>query len=323
MSTSPPVSAGPDPLQGCGAAPFARLETGAPAGLRDAVRRALAPRCPADRSNLTASGAPIEAGFVWPGAELRLTVDPDPLASARMRLAACRDAAGNILAPSQRAVAARLATRQRRQGARWGAWLGLRAAKGGIRRKLYLEVPPAPPRGDDETAALTPASLVAERAIVPAMVGLDGSRGGIEVYGRCRGLYPTELDTLLAHAGMERRGVEIVRTIEALTGRTIRGELPSADMGFSVARGEDGGPLAFTWYSTSRALLGPPGRARAAVLRVGLAAGWDLRGYARLTAGAATPHHGVIGVTIPVHGPLQLTASVALFPPEESGDGDD
>lgn len=316
MPVRPSLMAGPDTVQECGGARFAQLDAGGAGGLGEAVRAALAPHCPADASNLTASGAPIEAGFVWPRAAMRLTVDPDPRAPAVLRSALCRVATENGLTHMQRAVVARLGERHRREGARWGAWLGLRGRGDALRRKLYLEIPIGSAADDPETAPPAPRGLAEARRIQPTMMGLDGDRGGTELYCRAHGLHPAELDTLLDHAGMARRGGEIVRVIETLTQRTIRWPLPSGDMGFSIARDEHGKPLAFTWYSTSRALLGPPGRARAAVLRAGLAAGWDLSGYAALTAGDATPHHGVIGVTIPVHGPLEFNASVAILPPD-------
>ncbi len=263
-------------------------------------------------SNLTAVGAPLEAGFVWPQNDLRITVDPVPGAAAVDRAAISRIATEDFLSPAQWPLADRILQWQAHHSIRYGAWLGLRMRQGRVRRKLYLDIPPEAPWQSWDSLSISPPSLIAARGIRPTMLGLDGDRGGMEIYYRCFGLYPSELDSLLEATGWVGRSGEIVRMIEMLRQRTLRHELPSADMGFSLALGADGHALAFTWYSTSRALLGPPSRAREAVLRVGHAAGWSLEGYRSLTEGAITPHHGLIGMTIPCDGPMQLTATVAV-----------
>ena len=157
------------------------------------------------------------------------------------------------------------------------------------------------------------------------MIGLEGDRGGCEIYYRCGSLFPSELDTLMRRFGLTERGAEIASAVQGLVRRTIRRELPSADMGFSCALTESGLAQAFTWYSTSRALLGPAARAREALLRVGHASGWPIDRYAALTApetDAEVPHHGLVGMTIPRDGAMQVTATVAAASLRMSRDPD-
>jgi hypothetical protein len=315
----PTAEAAPDTGRGRQAAPLERISSG---GARDAsvlAREAaslLGEAAFGDCSNLTAAGVPLELGFVWPQNDMRLTVDPMPGGSAQERSASCVAATAGTLTNLQSDTAGRLRLWQRDHSARYGAWLGLRARGGDIRRKLYLDVPQTAPWQPWEAEIVGKPAVLPSRGIVPTMAGLDGDRGGVELYYRAQGLHPAELDTLLARAGLPPRGVEIARTVQELLQRTIRGPLPSADMGFSYALDESGRALAFTWYSTSRALLGPPSRAREAILRVVRAQGWDAGDYERLTGDADTPHHGIVGMTIPREGPMQLTATVAAVPGE-------
>jgi hypothetical protein len=157
------------------------------------------------------------------------------------------------------------------------------------------------------------------------MIGIDPQRGGVELYYRCRPLFPPELDTLLRRFRLSERGAEICAVVQALTQRTIRLALPSSDMGFSCAFAHDGRPLAFTWYSTSVGLLGPPARARDAVLRLGRARNWPIDRYARLTVAErdeAVAAHGLIGVVLPPAGAPQVTATVAVLPPSSAKERD-
>jgi hypothetical protein len=302
------------------ATPLERLlkeERDGTALLAHTASRAVDDRVPLDCSNLSAVGAPLELGFVWPRGELRVTVDPCPRASPCARAKRVITAAAGALEPSQWSVVDRVTSWHACDETRYGGWLGLRARGTQIRRKLYLEVPQGAPWQEWELNAVGKPAVLPHRDVRATMIGLDGDRGGFEVYYRCGRLFPAELDTLLRRFGLPERGAEITRAAHLLVQRTIRFELPSFDMGFSCALSSDGRAQAFTWYSTSPALLGPAARAREALLRVGRASGWDVDGYAALTEPAAdstVPHHGLVGMTIPRDGPMQVTATIAAVP---------
>jgi hypothetical protein len=310
------TTAGPEPA----AVSLARLSPKDPSSARrlaEAASRLLENGAPLDESNLTAVGAPLELTFVWPPNELRIAVDPCPGGTARQRTQACLKAMAGALSPQQLSLVGKVNDWHQRHQRRYGAWLGFRANNGDIRRKLYLELPETAPWPDWEREVVGKPPVLPSRRVQATMIGLDGSRGGVEIYYRCGRLYPAELDTLLRRFGLPERGAEIAGCLQALTRRTIRFELPSFDMGFSAALAEDGEPLAFTWYSASAALLGPVARAREAILRVGRASGWPVGGYERLTApnpDGSVAHHGLIGMTIPRDGGMQMSATVAALP---------
>jgi hypothetical protein len=273
-------------------------------------------------SDLTSPGAPLEVAFVWPADEVRLSLDPCPGQSAPVRVAACREALTAPLSPEQLDVAGRVVAWQYSQGARYGAWLGLRSAGDTLRSKLYLEVPAGCSWSAWEAAVAGAPPVLPSRAIRLTMVGLDVQTGAVELYYRCRTLFRGELDTLLRRFRLDARGAEVVTVLEALTRRSVRFELPSHDMGFSCSFAADGRPQVFTWYSTSAALLGSPGCAREAILRMGLDAGWSMASYEQLTACELyddVPCHGLVGAVLADGQPLQLTATVAATVHAPSG----
>jgi hypothetical protein len=313
MSVQPITEAGN--LPGRAAVRLQRSATGDDGRLLQEVLHLLEAGAPRDLSNLNAVGAPLELGFAWPDGGLRITLDPDPLAAATARRRICLAANVGELTSPQVDLAHRLADWGDRHSIRWGAWLGLRGQGGAVRRKLYLEIPPEAPWRSWEEDLIGAPPVLEPRSVQPVMLGLDGLRGGVEVYARCVGLHPAELDVLLGRVGLAPRGGEVVRMVEALMRRSIRFSLPADDMGFSYALDAGGRALAFTWYATARSLLGPPARAREAILRVGRSAGWDLDAYAALTDAPETPHHGLIGITLLSGGLLQLNVSVAAAQP--------
>ncbi|SDU30632.1 hypothetical protein [Stappia sp. ES.058] len=297
---------------------LSRVSTNDAAWLGKAVAR-LAPRAASGgASRLTPAGAPLEAAVVWPTPGLRVSLDPDPDGSPADRARSCRAALSRPLAAAQAAVAARVGDWQRDFGGRYGAWLGLRVAGGELRDKLYLDVPEGCAwQSLDEEMAGQPAVLP-RRQIRLTMIGLDPASGGTEFYYRCGRLFPAELDTLMRRFGLDERGGEVVGFLTTLTQRTVRFELPSYDMGFSCAFDAQGRARVFTWYSNATALLGPPERARAALLRVGNEAGWPMDAYDALTLPDDTgrvPEHGLVGVMLADGQPLHATATVALAPP--------
>lgn len=272
-------------------------------------------------SDLTPAGAPLEVAFVWPSGELRVSADPCPGAGARARLLSCLSGLTAALSPHQARHVERVAAWQREHGSRFGGWLGYRVIGGILRSKLYLDVPRGAPWQAWEAEVCDAAPVLPSRSLRLAMIGLDTRSGGLELYYRCDRLFPKELDTLLKRLRLPERGGEVVALVAALTRRSIRFELPSYDMGFSYAFDGQGRPQVFTWYSVAEALLGPPGKVREAILRVGRAAGWDLDAYARLTDARAVPGHGLVGAVLAPELPMQVTATVATSRPQgEVGD---
>jgi hypothetical protein len=314
------VTVATNPASGTLAASLQRLSSGRSWDARrlgEAASRLVLHDARLDDSDLTSVGAPLEVAFVWPADDVRISVDPCPGATARQRSDTCMRATADALTPRQRSIVAQVDEWQTHGQTRFGAWLGVRANGGDIRTKLYLDVPPLAPWRAWERAFVGAPPALPRRDVSLTMIGLDAHRGIVELYYRCAPLFPTELDTLLRRFCLPQRGAEICARLLALTLRTIRFTLPSFDMGFSCAFGEDRRPLAFTWYSTSVGLLGPPARARDAILRVGRAEGWPVDDYASLTAGDANgpvPDHGLLGMTLPRDGAMQMTATVAALP---------
>lgn len=304
---------------------FQRLGGLSSAGAADAARLAaavarVAPSAAcAVPSRLTPAGAPLEAALVWPTPGLRVSLDPCPDETPLERTRQCRAALCEPLGSVQQAVAARADGWQRAHGGRYGAWLGLRVADGALREKLYLDVP--------EGCAWAPfdAEMAARPAVLPrrqirmTMIGLDPVSGGVELYYRSARLFPAELDTLMRRFGLEERGTEVADLLAELTRRSIRFELPSHDMGFSVAFDADGTARVFTFYSNATALLGPAARARSALLRVGRARDWPMQDYDALSApddDGHVPEHGLIGAMLAAGQPLHATATLALSLPD-------
>lgn len=307
------------------AASFSALRGLAGAAADDAAMLAAAvarcgPSVPSSApSRLTPAGAPLEAAVLWPAPGLRVSLDPCPDASPDLRVQSCRNAIAQPFTAQQATVMARVALWRKNHPGRYGAWLGLRVVDGDLRKKLYLDVPQGCSWEAFEAQTAGAPSVLPRRQIRLTMIGLDPVSGGMELYYRCARLFPPEIDTLLCRFALAERGAEVVDFIAALTRRTVRFELPSFDMGFSVAFDAQGRARVFTWYSNATALLGPAARIRAALMRVGPEAGWPMADYEALSAPDArgrVPEHGLVGVMLADGHPLQATATVALSAPD-------
>ncbi|MBC2860685.1 hypothetical protein [Stappia sp. 28M-7] len=354
----PPISSGSVRLQqgpgGAPPAPLPSLRAGAdPAAAVSSLDRLLAAvrmvlplellEAAHPASNLTPSGAPVEAAFVWAdgeaGCDPRISLDPAPGAQPESRLEAalslCRSVSGTEPAPDVLRLAARLSCWQQRAGCRYGAWAGLRQGEAGdLAAKLYLEVAPvADSRGRplwagfEEWLAGAPPVLTG-RNLRPTMAGLTPDGGLLELYYRTDPLFPGDLDTLMRRFGLVPQGQEVRRLVERLTGRSVRFEIPSSDIGFSVAfrmagegRSRRAHACAFTFYSNAAALLGPDARIADALLAEGAARGWDMTAYRQAFAACDTRHsedevplqrHGLIGMVLALEAPPRVTATLAL-----------
>ena len=283
------------------------------------------PRIP--ESDLTPVGAPLEAAFVWPTGDMRVSMDPCPGVPAGARRAVCLAVTSSIrgLSRAHTTIVARASDWQVAGAPRYGAWLGLRPVQepGGVRSirpKLYLDVPAGAPWSQWEAELVGAPAVLPSRDVQLTMIGLDPVTCGVELYWRSARLYPGELDTLLRRLGLPERGGEIVDWIAALTQRRIQFELPAFDMGFSCAFDASGRACVFTWYANATAFLGPPARCREALLRVGAQRDWPMADYARFTeadAAGRVPEHGIIGASVAENAPLAATATVAVQAPME------
>lgn len=293
-------------------------------------------------SDLTPSGAPIEAAFVWAdgeaGCDPRVSLDPAPGALPGIRLEAalslCRAVAGSEPSPEVLRLAARLSCWQRQAGGRYGAWAGLRqGAAGRLAAKLYLELAPATDAagrplwaGFEERLAGAPPVLTG-RNVRPTMLGVTPDGGLLELYYRTDPLFPGDVDTLMRRFDLIPRGQEVRRLVERLTGRSVRFEIPSSDIGFSVAfqmagegRARRAHAAAFTFYSNAAALLGPDARVTEALLAEGAARGWDMTAYRQALVCSGTPNgesevplqrHGLVGLVLAGTAPPRVTATLA------------
>lgn len=298
-------------------------------------------------SDLTPAGAPLEAAFVWAdgeaGCDPRLSLDPAPGARPDTRLATalslCQTGAGTELAPTALRLVKRLSCWQRQAGARYGAWAGLREApSGGLAAKLYLELAqmtkangrPLWAAFEERLAGAPP--VLAGRNLRPTMLGVTPDAGLLELYYRTDPLFPGDLDTLMTRFGLAPRGQELRRLIERLTGRSVRFEIPSNDIGFSVAfrMAADGRAqaAAFTFYSNAAALLGPDARIADALLVEGAARGWDMTDYEQAFAASSTlgregevplQRHGLVGMVLAPDAAPRMTATLAVPAPHAGG----
>ena len=305
------------------AASLARLRTdeiaslcGGPTALEQLIHAAQSGiETSAHPSRLTACGAPIEAAFVWPANELRLSIDPCPAHSAAERSARCITALTAALSPLQTQLLEQSLLWQQTRTCRFGAWLGLRMVGGALHHKLYLEIPLEAHWQSWEQGVLDAAAVLPDRRLRLSMLGLDPHSGKIELYYRCEPLFASELNTLMRRVNLPERAPEVSAWIRTLIQRTARFELPSHDMGFSYALDASAKAQAFTWYSTAEALLGPPAHARAALLRgSGPVACTALRGYGQFSDSIAqTPEHGLVGAVLAADVPMQMTATVSAY----------
>lgn len=264
-------------------------------------------------SRLTACGAPIEAGFVWPANELRLSIDPCPASSAAVRTRLCLNAMSVAMSPLQEQLLQCTLGWQDARTCRFGAWFGLRMINGRMHQKLYLEVPMEAHWQGWEQGLLDAAPVLPNRAIRLTMLGLDPHNGKIELYYRCASLHASELNTLMRRVDLPERAPEVSAWIRTLIQRSSRFELPSHDMGFSYALDANARAQAFTWYSTSEALLGPPDNARTALLRNARLTP-ALLGYAQFSDLPAVPEHGLVGAVLAPEVPMQMTVTLSTSP---------
>jgi hypothetical protein len=268
-------------------------------------------------SRLTRSGCPVDVAFSWPGEEVRLTVDPAPAATAAGRLARAME----LTHPPSRAGAGEALAMVSTWGAdrgRYGGWVGLRERVGDTSFKLYAEVATGAPWQDWERQVAGVADVFRTGRLTLCMVGLDPDRSRLELYYRAARLFRSDASTLMRWAGLPDRGDEVLAAVTALSGRSVDGEIPSADLGVSLATSEDGTPVALSVFSFAQSLLGGDGRIREAVLALAERNDWPCGAYrelsAPLTGGTGFDTcHGMVAFVVGIDGSLRV--QVGLAPP--------
>jgi hypothetical protein len=277
-------------------------------------------------STLSRTGFPVEIAFVAGDPSWRCTAEvagPEVARRDRLPLAlaiACE--ASELSGFELDAETAGLLDAAQGAGTlRYGAWLGVRQARGQAAAKVYAEVPAAAgPLLEAWERSRLGAPILPNRQVQLSMLGLQPGR--TELYYGSLGLRPGEIATALARVGLAGRAPEVLDLLTEAYGRSLGRELPAADFGWSYALGPGGEPEAFTLYTFANALLGGDGRIRTAVLRLAAAHGWDLSLYEAISRplaarrGALT-HHGMLGIVVPAAGPLTL--SLGLTPPLREG----
>jgi hypothetical protein len=227
-------------------------------------------------SRLTADGFPFELSFVGtdctaaggsrgfsPG--LRWTAEvAGPEVATQERL---RQAVDWIAATGTPIDAAAENLRDLQQGAclRWGAWLGGRYRDGRDSFKVYAEAPRRSSSGGLR------------------MIGFDCDRQLVERYYRPGRLRVSEVEALLARAGLAGRTEELLDVVSACTGWPARPELPGANFGVSVASDADGNTAAVAVIAFARYVFGVDPVARRCILGLADRFGWDMSGYELVT----------------------------------------
>jgi hypothetical protein len=255
-------------------------------------------------SNLAAGGDPVEFQCVWSvgdgRVDWRATVDPDPAATPLARQARCLAAVSPCVAGRLQDLQALLDDRPGRIW-RYGGWVGTRRRDGAFHRKLYLEIPSGATW--QEWSSFAPPALreLPLRAFVPIMAGLDPQRPGIEIYGQMASMQVAALSLICDRLGFPAVAPKAIGLLQALMEQRLPTRMPAAEQGLSLAMDEAGEGVSLTWYAPCDAVLGPPARAREALLGFGVRRQWQMDEYAALSAPERTgcvPWHGVIGLTV-------------------------
>lgn len=255
-------------------------------------------------SNLAAGGDPVEFQCVWSQNDgsvgVRLTVDPDPAATPLVRQARCLALASSCTTEQVRDLLPQWG-RRADLGWRYGGWIGTRLRDGVFHRKLYLEIPAGAVLHSWPLLRSPALQDLPVRAFAPIMMGLDPMRPGIEIYGQMAPMQAAALALMCDRFDFPRLAPLAIHLLEALMQQRVATRMPAAEQGLSVAMDAKGDVLSLTWYAHCDALLGPPRKAREALLLFGIQQKWEMAEYAALSApdeAGHVPWHGVVGLTV-------------------------
>lgn len=187
-------------------------------------------------SNLNQDGCPVEFAFSSCDNALRFTTEvAGPEVDAHARLGAARDLVEK-LQPGSIAERDFNCWQGVQSGCvlRWGCWLGLRQDVGGLRLKLYVEVPP----GKQPEAP-------AARALVPGadllMIGRDLSQHRTEYYFRQAELSSFEADNFKRCMASTNNGAILFDAFAELCEMPLPVALQVVPFGYSLSFAQDRG----------------------------------------------------------------------------------
>jgi hypothetical protein len=277
-------------------------------------------------SVLTGSGFPVELTFTTADHRLRYTVEP---ASWRDTPQRRLDVAMRLVSSMAEAAVPEDASRawhhaQRRDGLRYGAWLGGRHGTGGDtglqtddEYKLYVELPAVGEAGIG--SGISPGPRLPDRATTVRMVAYAPATQRYETYYRIPSLAPYHLPRVLAPCGLEPCSHELLSYVTEAYGHVLRERFPGASVGVSYSMQAGGEPQSVTLFLFARVFWGADARIRERFGSLARAMGWDDSRYQQITAALAshhtcTTHHGIFGVTLTRDKRLHL--SIGVRPPE-------
>lgn len=244
-------------------------------------------------SRLTEDGSPVEFTFSSREDALRCAIEvAGPEIDAQDRISEACKLLGLLDEPHPQAeVLGSWLAMQRGAVLNWGAWLGLRHDRAGMRSKLYLEVPRR--RQPDVPSPVPGARLL--------MIGHEPATGRTEYYYRKPALDPADLEALFvsAHWRETRDCVDVL--IEELTGMPIQVALRWVGLGFSLARRTGSEAPSLTLFLRAKAARGGAAEVRRLFLAEAGRAGHDGGVYAELLASTprnALPDHGLVALGV-------------------------
>ena len=304
---------------------LAKIERNYPhsiAGLRQGIHSAFGftENSPVDlkpNSNLTNMGVPLEWAMVWPGNRLRTTVDVLPGGTVTQRLARSLSLCGNFDFPIQQEIMEEVMAWEYGTKRKYGAWLGIRDRDRQPNYKLYVEVPELTGKQPWPHTWVKFDQKLAQEGNSLMMIGLQADTGVTEFYFRSKSITKPGLALLLKHFQFPDYSRKIIEAVQLLRRRTIRYEIPSVDIGFSLSFNADYWAEAFTLYSFSGSLMGRDKSIRQQILEFGRQKYWDLSLYEELSQGLETaPYdintwHGMVGFTIGRHGSLSFNVGLS------------
>jgi|GEM_PF-5928660 hypothetical protein len=270
------------------------------------------------KSRLTNNGVPIEFAFVWPDGDLRFTADMLPAGNPVARFWASYNrlpepqthyqSLRQILPTYEKTIL------EEEHKFRYGAWIGYREKSPAP--KLYIEITPCP--------HILPAQILSSlkehlpsKKIVPVMAGFSFN-GDYEYYFRISHLYARNLSTLFKLSGIPDQSKSVQQLLETLIRRYIKAEIPTTDLGISIACSIKGDIQALTIYSYAQSLLGLDPQIKKAVLELGKEYNWDMDPYLELTAGLEkikefdiNTWHGMVGIVASKDGKILFNTGLS------------
>lgn len=276
---------------------------------------------------LNRTGAPLEFSFGTCSDHVRYTMEVGPDTAPEQRLGVIEALLRELGEDEWSGVDVRFREMQRGERLKFGAWLGVRHARGTGRTtyKIYADVPE---RMNGAASGLI-AEYLGAASSVPGPASQLVLVGGAPGTDRCEFYFEIEgrqltlsaLRRMLAHAGLESRHEELVELIRWFQFRRdgAGDTLPEAQYGFSYSLLPGGGEPVFSVFVFAADLAGGDGFLRRQVLSAALSRGWMLGCYAAITEPLAQRYfrsafHNMISFAV---GSEAVGFQVSVSPPPE------